>query len=301
METKKKNSSLLQLMEKYPDEVSARKYFECLRWENGIICPHCESRKRVYIYDDGRLYKCSECLKQFTVKIGTIFEGSALPLRKWLLAIYIEGSHKKGISSIQLAKDLGVTQKSAWFMLHRIRFALDNGSILKGVVEADESYFGGKDSNKHKIKKLKGSKKSVVVGAVERGGNVKALKVRFVGEDAVKFVVDNVERGSVLMTDEARHYTKICEKGFRHGSINHSGGKYVNGVIHTNTIEGFWSHLKRGINGIQHHVSDKHLQKYINVYSYRWNTREMTDFDRFEMTMKNLTGRLTYKELIGKE
>jgi transposase-like protein len=293
-------TNIMQLMERYPDESSARKYFEHLRWGDKITCPHCESSKKIYSFNDGKLYKCSECKKQFTVRVGTIFEQSSIPLRKWLFALYMTINHKKGISSIQLSKDLGVTQKSAWFMLHRIRKFTENKDMkLKGTVEADESYFGGKDANKHEHKRGK-KPKIMVIGAVERGGNV----ITQVGDkDKTNppfiFVLKNVEKGSKLMTDESNNY-KLLKTTYNHQTVHHTSKEYVRGEVHIQTLEGFWSHVKRGINGVQHHVSPKHLERYLFEYDMRWNTRTLTDMQRFELVMAKMKGRLTYKDLIAK-
>src|SRR5665213_778036 len=289
--------NVLELAKEFPDEESARRYFENLRWGNVISCPHCkQSDKKIYVYNNGKLYKCSSCLKQFTVKVGTIFEGSAIPLQKWLFAIYLEISHKKGMSSIKLGKDLGLTQKTAWFMLHRIRYALKHKSLfLDGVVEADERYYGGKEINRHENKK-KGNNghrdKTMVMGAIERQGNVIATvnsnKPPFI------FVLENVKKGASLMTDESNYY-RYLKTTYNHQTVTHSVKEYVRGEVHTQNLDNFWSHLKRGINGIQHSVSPKHLDRYVAEYCYKYNTRKLSDCERFVKVMGHLTGRLTYK------
>jgi transposase-like protein len=297
-------TSIIELAQRFPDEKSARKYFEQLRWNGKITCPHCNnSEKKIYVYDDGKLYKCSACKKQFSVKVGTFMSDSQVPLLKWFMAVYLTGNHKKGISSIQLAKDIGVTQKTAWFMLHRIRQSTrNNKASLSGVVEADETYYGGKESNKHKSKRNENpqslNNKTTIVGVVQRKGLVLAKVVE--GSQAkhiLPVLLNNVKPYTVVMTDQNQVYKRI-DGYYQHHVVNHSESEFVRGEVHTQSIESFWSHLKRGINGIQHHVSPKHLDKYVSEYQHRWNTKNLTDMQRFELACSNLVGRLTYKELI---
>jgi transposase-like protein len=313
--------NLIELLDRFPDEQSCRDFIQERRWPNEITCPQCGVIGKAYKYssgkNSGKLFKCAACRQQFTVRVGSIFEDSKIPLRKWLLAIYLCTSIKKGVSSIQLAKFIKVRQATAWFMLQRIRHVFESGSFekLSGEVEMDEAYIGGSDKNKHHSKKLKtltgkgaqghGSKnsKTPVVGMVERGGDLHAVVTDNTGSATLMNLVrKHIDIDATVYTDEHMPYRTLSKIGFKHESVNHGVKEFVNGMASTNTAESFWSHLKRGINGIYHHVSPKHLQKYCDEYSYRWNTREMTDGERFEDWFGNLNGkRLTYKALIEKQ
>lgn len=295
------------MVKAFPDEESCLLYLKKSRWADGEYCPHC-GNKKLYTFKDGKTYKCAACRKRFSVKVGTIFEDSKIPLQTWFMAIYLITAHKKGISSVQLSKDLNVTQKTAWFMLHRLRHASTTEAFkqpLKNTVEADETYIGGKEKNKHKDKKTPNSQgrntsaKTAVIGMVERGGNIKAFSVENVDTHSIQSaVLKNVLIGSKLMTDEFKPYKKLSSF-YRHKSVSHGSGQYVNGDAHTNTIEGFWSLFKRGVVGIYHFVSKKHLNQYLNEFAYRYNTRNLSESNRFKMLLDNCAGRLTYAQLIG--
>jgi transposase-like protein len=269
-ENKSKFNNLLQLMQEFSNEDLCLEYLKKMRWADGAYCPHCGDKK-VYAFSDGKRFKCSSCRKQFTAKVGSIFDNTKIPLQKWFVAIYLISSHKKGISSIQLSKDLGITQKSAWFILHRLRFASQTKAFnapLKNIVEADESYIGGKEKNKHKNKKTENTQgrstatKTPILAVVERKGNIIAKKSNSVDGKAIgKFITNNVVLGSKLMTDEYRIYKQI-QWLYKHNFVKHGDGEYVQGDCHTNTVEGFFSLLKRGIIGIYHFVSAKHLDSY---------------------------------------
>lgn len=297
--------SLPELLDYFKEEKTGIEYYEKLRWNGKPVCPHCGSEKPYKITSG---WKCSnnECYKKFTVKVGTIFENSKIPFRIWFAAIFLAGSHRKGISSLQLARELGVTQKTAWFVLHRIRemlktFAPDMVGTNNSV-EADETYIGGKEKNKHASKKTKEGepdKKSVVLGVIERGGKVVLKYVPSATEENMgAFVRQYVNIGAKLYTDEFRSYRKLGRE-YVHETINHTLKIYVNGDVHTNTIENFWSVLKRGLYGIYHSVSEKHLERYLNEFSARFNERNESEQFKFVKFLGQSEKRLKYKNLIA--
>ncbi len=303
-----KFKSILDLIEVFPDEQACINHLEELRWNGDIISPFDETSK-VYKCKNNR-YKCKNTGKYFNVKTRTVFEDTKIPLQKWFMALYVFSSHKKGVSSHQLAKDIGTTQKTAWFLLHRLRYAFNHPNFKKELsnhIEADETYIGGKAKNKHLCKKSKGTQgrntkdKTAVFGMIERKGNVIAEKVDDVSGETLKSIIyENVEIGSMISTDEWRSYRGLNDN-YSHTIVNHGAKQYVDFMAHTNNIECFWSHLKRGINGIYHWVSKEHLQSYIDEYSLRFNTRKSNTSERFDLILGNIVGRLTYKQLIGHE
>lgn len=305
----RKFKTLVDLLQYFSDEQTCRNYLEQIRWTNGLVCPYenCKHDK-VFRYTNGKVYKCAKCQRQYSVKVGTIFEDSKIPLQKWFAAIYLITSHKKGISSLQLHRDLGVTQKTAWFMLHRVRHTLGVSQPtekLKGTIEADETFIGGLEANKHKNKRTKGTQgrsvetKTAVAGVIERGGELRAKKVKDTSHGSLRyFVVQNVEIGANLKTDEWIGYNGLSAL-FRHRKINHGIEEYVNGDTHVNNVEGFWSHLKRGISGIYHSVSAKHLQNYLDEFVFRYNTRTYSESNRFDNMLNNINTHLTYEQLIN--
>lgn len=284
---KEEFSNLYELTDYFRTEEICMEYLSKMVWEEEVTCPFCDCKK-VYHFSDGIRHKCSKCRKQFTARSNSVFGRSKVPLRKWFIALYLTSSHKKGISSHQLAKDIGVTQKTALSMLKRIRMIyskINEDLELEGVVELDETFVGGKNKNRHYDKKVPYSQgrsfkdKTPVFGMLQRGGMVIAKVVPDTKAKTLRPFIDKyISEGSTIYTDEW-NYGNIEEK-YHHRNVNHGAHIYGMGDIHTNTIEGFWSHLKRGIIGIYHNVSRKYLQLYVDEFSFRYNTREMTEIER---------------------
>jgi len=299
--------SILQLTEHFKNEAVCRKHLEQLRWDGKPVCPECENKK-VYVIDKGRRYKCAnnQCYKRFSAKYGTIFENSPIPLRTWFIAIYLFTSDKKGYSSYQFDEYLDVTQDTAWFMAHRIREILrdEEPGLMTGEIEVDEAYFGGKETNRPLSKRLKDGRsskdKTTVFGMVQRGGKVSVKSVKNSRSNTLQPLIrKNVEIGSTVYSDEHVGYIGL-ENDFNRGAVKHWKQEYVRGSIHTNTIEGYWSQMKRGIDGTYHHVSPKHLDRYGDEFSFRYNTRDFTIEERFNLAISNSIGRrLTREGLVG--
>jgi transposase-like protein len=298
--------STFQLSAMYPDEESARVYIERRRWPNGPVCPFCKAGERITVRKAG-YYRCNACAEDFTVRTGTIFGRSHIPLHKWVWAMYLLVTARKGISSMQLAKEIGITQKSAWFMLHRLREACGTRGLakLRGLVEIDETFIGGKEANKHERDKLKLGRGSVgktaVVGMRERGGDTVAMPLAATDAASIQAAVhSNVEVGSAVFSDEASAYTGLDGLFFKHRTVNHSAGVYRRGIASTNGIESVWAVLKRGVYGVYHKVSKKHLRRYVDEFTFRLNAGKVQrhTLDRLDSFVDRVAGkRLTYAEL----
>lgn len=310
-----KNLNLVDITRYFNGEDQARAFLETLRWPDGVVCPHCETKDSAYrlkpkpkgkTHARNGLWKCSACSKQFTVTVGTIFEDSHIPLSKWLLAYYLLCSSKNGMSAHQLHRMLGVTYKSAWFMAHRIRYTMKAEPLrskLKGVVEVDETYVGGKQKGPGRPGLE--SNKSPVVSLVERKGHVRSFHVdRVTSNNLKEIMTENIRPSAGIMTDDFKSYGFV-KKGFAsHDVIDHSSGKYVRKskgkVIHTNTAENFFSILKRGVIGVYHHWSKHHLHRYLSEFDFRYNARGTADGERTVRAIQGAEGkRLTYRKPAG--
>jgi transposase-like protein len=318
--------TLSEIAKVFSDEAAAYQYLESKRWPDGPTCPHCQSKDARYIEPKSgtgartitrsgrekttttyrRVYTCGDCKKQYSVLVDTIFSDSKIPVHKWLMAIHLMCSGKNGISAHELHRQLGITVKSAWFMAHRIRYAMQMPSIfskMEGVVEADETYFGGKAKYMHKAdreRRISGRgsvDKIPVVTLVQRGGEARSRVLRTVtGENIGKVLREHVSPAASLMTDTSPVYPKAGKQFASHETVDHSAGEYVRGSAYTNTAEGFFSQLKRSIDGTHHHVSEGHLDRYLAEFDWRYSSRIITDAERTELTIRKTAGkRLTYR------
>jgi transposase-like protein len=296
----------------FHDDDKAREALEAIRWPDGPYCPHCGNSSQDSIAKgNGKvsrpgLYYCAACNGQFTVTVGTVMERSKIPLSKWLLAMHLMGASKKGMSALQLQRMLGVTYKTAWFLCHRIREAMAPATRgpLGGegkTVEADETYIGGKETNRHVSKRRKGylggKGKQVVFALVERNGMSHSFHVaKISGETLRPVIVENASRKSALMTDEGGQYYHVGKEFARHEKVNHGDDEYVRGDAYTNTAESRFSLMKRAIYGTHHSISEAHLPRYLIEWDFKWNTRKTTDGERAALIAKGIEGkRLTYR------
>ena len=312
---------------RFHDPAAARVYLESIRWPNGPVCPHCGCYERISKIQGTShrpgLYECLECRDQFTVTVGTVFERSKVSLDKWIFAATLMACSKKGVSSKQIERMLGVTYKTAWFMTHRLREAMKApGGMFStgGTVEADETYVGGKEHNKHRSKrdskKIGGMGKQMVFSLVERGGMVRSVHLTSVNAATLRPYLDSQidTVNTRLMTDGEGQYRLVASMFKSHDVVNHSAGEYVRGNAHTNTVEGYFSILKRGIYGTFHSISPQHLQRYCHEFDFRYNHRQVkvkdaeghwqlvgpTDQERTTSMLKGISGkRLMYRRPDG--
>ena len=280
------------------DETAAYEHLSRIRWPEGPVCVHCQSKKIYTLNVAGTkrvVLKCATCRKQFSATVGTIFERSHIPLNKWFMAFQLMASSKKGMSAHQLHRMLDLTYKSAWFLAHRIRHVMKQtpfGGKLGGIVEADETYIGGKSRGRGQVKN-----KMPVFALVERGGKVRSFSMPLVNATNLKRAIrEHVEKSSTLMTDELPGYKNIGKEFADHQSVNHSNKEYVRGNVTTNTVEGYFSLLKRGLTGTYHHVSARHLHRYLDEFNFRYNARKEDDATRNFLAVKRIEGkRLQYR------
>lgn len=283
--------NIIQIYKRYPTQLDCIKHLEQVRWNNEPVCPYCKSKKQTPL-KKGQRYHCNNCNTSYSVTVGTIFHKTHLDLQKWFLAVSLVLNAKKGYSARQLGRDIEVTKDTAWRMFMQIRKALvEQHELMEGIIEADETYIGGKNKNRHADKKTKGGQgrggddKTPVIGLLQRDGKVTAKKSKDVSmKTLTSFIKANVKAGETVSTDEWAGYNRVSQK-FNHLVVAHGSGQYVNGLAHTNSLEGFWSLFKRGIVGQYHQISRKHLDKYVDEFCFRYNNRKAAGIDTFNLVI----------------
>ena len=305
----RKGITMAELTRLFPNEEAARLWFEENRWPAGPSCPHCDAETVSAVASQKPMpWRCRSCRRHFSVRTGTVMAHSKISLQNWAFAVYLSATSLKGVSSLRLHRDLGISQKSAWFMAHRIREAMQaDGDLFSGPVEVDETYIGGRERNKPLSKRQytgpggRGpSDKAIVVGVRDRAsGEIRAAHVdRADGATLRGFVRDNTAVGANVYSDEARAYVSLREMGYSHKAVRHAAGEYVNELAHVNGVESFWSLLKRGYHGTFHHFSEKHLQRYAQEFATRQNLRDLDTIDLMQAIAARMVGRrLTYAQL----